>query len=381
MKLLFDFISLQGSINGGAEYTRRVLDELLQKKQSKLFSIVGLYDSTQAFIMNAKNKYEKDIEDWIDINCYNNICDITTSQHFDVFFIGIFQNYMKYNLNGIQCKVVVVIHDIASVEIQNSRLYLLKPESKKQILKNNIKAILRKFSNRYKEYDKDFVSHKDFLLNMTTHIVTVSYFSQKSIKYNIPFLKNKDIHVLYAPLRKIVQPAIETKVKELLDTNKKYFLILSSKRWLKNADMALEVINRFSIEHPDYYVVTTGSNYSAFKNQIALSYINENQLAYVLKNATALIYPTLMEGFGYPPIESMCYGVPVLSSGMASLPEILGEDSIYFSPFYKCDLYDKLNQFVKMDYPKLKKKSLERYRIIKEKQEQDLQELLKLIIQ
>lgn len=71
MKLLFDFISLQGSINGGAEYTRRVLDELLQKKQSKLFSIVGLYDSTQAFIMNEKTKYEKDIEDWIDINCYN----------------------------------------------------------------------------------------------------------------------------------------------------------------------------------------------------------------------------------------------------------------------------------------------------------------------
>lgn len=88
-----------------------------------------------------------------------------------------------------------------------------------------------------------------------------------------------------------------------------------------------------------------------------------------------------MEGFGYPPIESMCYGVPVLSSGMASLPEILGENSIYFSPFYKCDLYDKLNLFVKMDYPTLKKKSLERYRIIKEKQEQDLQELLKLIIQ
>lgn len=380
VKILFDFISLQGSINGGAEYTHRVLSELLGKRKYEQIGLVGLYDSRKHFINDEKKIYKNDIDFWVDING-TKISEIINIHNVDVFFIGIFQNYMKYDLSGINCKSIVVIHDIASLEIRNSRLYLLKPENVKQILKRRIKVFLGGFFKKYKEYDNDFETHKNFLLNENTHIVTVSNFSRKSIVFNVPYLKDKDIHVLYAPLRKDVQMEIEPNVKKLLDENKKYFVILSANRWLKNADMALDAIRRFSAEYPDYYVVTTGSKPSAFKNQIALSYVSEGHLAYILKHATALVYPTLIEGFGYPPIESMRYGVPVFSSGMASLQEILGDASITFSPFYKCDLYDKLKTFVKHDNKALKEESMKRYIIIKAKQEEDLQELLKLIIE
>lgn len=380
MIVLFDFMSLQGSINGGAEYTRRVFDELLQKKSANNLEIFALYNSKEAFISNVNRTYEKDIAKWFDINQYSTISDIIKQNNIDVFFVGIFQQYMKYDLSGIDCKSIVVIHDIASLEIQNSRLYLLKPENKKEKIKKIIKTILCKITKTRSDFDNDFDSHRRFLLSDNTHIVTVSYFSRKSIQFNIPFLKSKEIDVLYSPLRKLVDPEIESRTKELLDKEKKYFVILSSKRWLKNADMALDVIKRFSEEHPDYYVVTTGSKPASFSNQIALSYVSDNQLAYILKNACALIYPTLIEGFGYPPLESMCYGTPVFSSGMASLLEVLGDAAIQFSPFYKCDLYDKLNAFLDMDLVDLKNKSMNQYNIIKQKQENDLKKLISLIV-
>lgn len=381
MIILYDFISLQGSINGGAEYTRRVFDELIQKKSSSNTVIYALYNSKESFISDENIVYKNDVNKWVDINQYHSISNIIDDFNIDVFFVGIFQKYMKYDLSGIRCKSIVVIHDIASLEIKNSRLYLLKPETKEEIIKRVAKTLLAKFlHNKYKEFDNDFESHKDFLLNSNTHIITVSDFSRNSIRYNIPFLSTKKIKVLYSPLRKQVDPEIEPQTKNLIDDNKKYFLILSSKRWLKNADMALEVIKRFSEEHPEYYVVTTGSKPSTFKNQIALSYISDNQLAYVLKNATALIYPTLIEGFGYPPIESMYYGVPVFSSGMASLPEILGNAAITFSPFYKCDLYNQLCAFVDMDKNMLSQRALKQCKQIMNKQESDLIELIKLIM-
>ena len=381
MRILFDFMSLQGSINGGAEYTRRVLDEVLQKKYESYFEIYALYNSKESFINHEDNAYKNDINKWVDINQYTTISDVIKYNSINTFFIGIFQRYMKYNLSGINCKSIVVIHDIASVEIQNSKLYLLKPESITERLKTKTKSFISLIFKRYREFDNDFESHSYFLLNPNTNIVTVSHFSHNSIKYNVPYLKDKSINVFYSPLRKTASPVAEPQVQTLIEEGYKYFLILSAGRWLKNADMALEVIGRFVIEHPDYYVVTTGLKDSRFQNHIALSYVDDNKLSYILKNAVALIYPTLMEGFGYPPLECMQYGVPVFSSGMASLPEVLGDAAIEFSPFYKCELYDKLNLFLNMNMDMLRKRALKQYEIVKSKQESDLEALIKLIIQ
>lgn len=381
MRILFDFMSLQGSINGGAEYTRRVFDELLQKKNDNNFEIYALYNSKETFINNLNNVYKNNIDKWVDINLYTKISDVVENHSIDTFFIGIFQRYMKYNLSDVNCKSIVVIHDIASIEIQSSKLYLLKPESIIEKLKTKTKRLISNLYYRYSEFDNNFESHRDYLLSTNTNIVTVSHFSHKSIKYNVPYLKDKPINVFYSPLRKSASPIAEPRVQSLIENGYKYFLILSAGRWLKNADMALEVIERFAIEHPEYYVVTTGLKESRFRNHIALSYVDDNKLSYILKNATALIYPTLMEGFGYPPLECMQYGVPVFSSGMASLPEVLGDAAIEFSPFYKCELYDKLNSFLNESSDMFRMRVLKQYEIVKSKQESDLEELIKLIIQ
>jgi alpha-1,3-rhamnosyl/mannosyltransferase len=59
-----------------------------------------------------------------------------------------------------------------------------------------------------------------------------------------------------------------------------------------------------------------------------LGYINREDLAVVTAGAKALIYPSVYEGFGLPPLEAMACGVPVIASNVSSLPEVVGDAGI-----------------------------------------------------
>lgn len=49
-------------------------------------------------------------------------------------------------------------------------------------------------------------------------------------------------------------------------------------------------------------------------------------------HAEALVFPSLYEGFGFPPLEAMALGCPVIASRAASIPEVCGDAAHYFAP-------------------------------------------------
>jgi glycosyltransferase involved in cell wall biosynthesis len=59
---------------------------------------------------------------------------------------------------------------------------------------------------------------------------------------------------------------------------------------------------------------------------------NDALLGELYSGAVALIYPSLYEGFGIPPLEAMAYGCPVLCSDRSSIPEVVGDAGLYFDP-------------------------------------------------
>lgn len=61
-------------------------------------------------------------------------------------------------------------------------------------------------------------------------------------------------------------------------------------------------------------------------------FVPDEDLAYLYSRAYALVQPSLMEGFGLPPIEAMACGTPVLSSRAGSLPEVVGDAGLFFDP-------------------------------------------------
>ena len=62
--------------------------------------------------------------------------------------------------------------------------------------------------------------------------------------------------------------------------------------------------------------------------------------------ASLLIYPSLYEGFGYPPVEAMAVGTPVLVSDTSSLPEVVRRSECRFNPTNEVQLAEKLIEAV-----------------------------------
>lgn len=58
----------------------------------------------------------------------------------------------------------------------------------------------------------------------------------------------------------------------------------------------------------------------------------DEALAVLYKNAAAFVYPSLYEGFGFPTLEAMALGCPVICSNTSSIPEIVGDAGEYFDP-------------------------------------------------
>ena len=65
---------------------------------------------------------------------------------------------------------------------------------------------------------------------------------------------------------------------------------------------------------------------------VLLGEVPEEHLRSLYLGATALVYPSLYEGFGFPVLEAMASGTPVIASTAGSIPEVLGDAGILIDP-------------------------------------------------
>lgn len=72
----------------------------------------------------------------------------------------------------------------------------------------------------------------------------------------------------------------------------------------------------------------------------------EEELQNLYKNATALVFPSLMEGFGLPGLEAMAQGTPVVCSDIPVFHEIYGDAVLYFNPKNSRDITSKLQTII-----------------------------------
>lgn len=210
-------------------------------------------------------------------------------------------------------------------------------------------------------------------------IVTVSNHSKYSILSAVPSIKADDINVFYSP-----STVVECGQK--LTTNglpAKFFLMVSGDRWLKNCYRAVRAFDELFSERPnlDFCVVVTGlgskvryRKYIKNPNRfVFFDYTDDALLQHLYTSAYAFVYPTLNEGFGYPPVEAMHCGTPVISSAIAAVTEICQDSVLYFNPYSIQEIKMRILQMCDSSvYKDFKRRAVMQYRMVSERQQRDL---------
>lgn len=75
-----------------------------------------------------------------------------------------------------------------------------------------------------------------------------------------------------------------------------------------------------------------------------LDYVSYDQLRQLYRQAIALVFPSLWEGFGFPVLEAMACGAAVITSQQSSLPEVAGEAALLVNPESVEAIYQALDQ-------------------------------------
>lgn len=89
---------------------------------------------------------------------------------------------------------------------------------------------------------------------------------------------------------------------------------------------------------------------SPFKDDIVfLGYVSDGQRESLYKRAVMFIYPSLYEGFGFPPLEAMKRNVPVISSNLSSLPEVVADAALLINPHSKEEIAEAIDLLLSDD--------------------------------
>ncbi len=84
---------------------------------------------------------------------------------------------------------------------------------------------------------------------------------------------------------------------------------------------------------------------SPFRNDIEMpGYLDGSTVQRLYQSADVFVYPSLYEGFGFPVLEAMAGGTPVVCSNASSIPEAGGAAAAYFDPFSPADLAEALDR-------------------------------------
>jgi glycosyltransferase involved in cell wall biosynthesis len=113
------------------------------------------------------------------------------------------------------------------------------------------------------------------------------------------------------------------------------FLLYPARRWPhKNHRRLYEAFALLHRERPELRLVLTGGGdfTDAPPGVEVRGHVDTPELVSLMQRASALVFPSLYEGFGLPPLEAMACGCPVACSNTAALPEVVGDAARLFDP-------------------------------------------------
>ena len=223
-------------------------------------------------------------------------------------------------------KTVVTVHDIIPIMAGMGKMSGVKPLPR---------AWLSEFTARF--YKK------------ARWIIAISESTKRDL-VNYCGCDPKRIKVVYYGLNKSFVSTRDNSISKAtareklgLPTDEVKLILITGRQFYKNHKTCIKVFSilkkkygksiklvRLSADNDEWRRLVV--EHSVEEDVINIDYLAPDQMPLIYSAVDCLLFPSLYEGFGWPPIEAMACGTPVVCSNVASLPESVGDAALYCEP-------------------------------------------------
>lgn len=279
----------------------------------------------------------------IDTNSKIRIIDIPDLIKFkSIWYSWTLWNYSIFPLQLIRDKIDVFVSTVPALPIYC-------PSPRMFIAYDLIPYIMPEaFTRRFRAIFKAEISHaaryanKIMAISNSTKNDLIKYLDVEPSKIEVsyPGYDNK----CFVPVN---DKRVSGMVMQKYGIDEGYYLYVGTLEPRKNLVRLIKAFIRLKIQHSvrlklvvagakgwlydDIFKLVQGSGMG--KDIIFTGYVDYKDLPVLMSNAEALVYPSLYEGFGLPPLEAMACGTPVITSNVSSLPEVVGDAGIQVDPY------------------------------------------------
>ncbi len=119
------------------------------------------------------------------------------------------------------------------------------------------------------------------------------------------------------------------------DVDREHFLLYPARAWRhKNHARLFEAFREIRRRRPELRLLLTGAGHDqrSLPEGVDARQVSGAELVDLYRRAACLVFPSLYEGFGLPPVEAMACGCPVAAAARGSLPEVCGDAAVLFDP-------------------------------------------------